>query len=252
MSYDPHESNPFADDPDVAHEPKPAGGTGILIALLVVCAVVMLMCGGIIAGGMYMVQQVRRDFDQLTEDALVEAELQQYAMLLDEGRYEEALAELDAALLAEPNNPGLHNAKGWLLATCPDDALRDGRLAVEHGTTACELSNWSRPEFVDTLAAAYAESGDFEEAVRWQREAIDLGPTFAVESYHERLELFQQGLPYREGVPPISAPAEAAGGGDAPPDEAASPEEAAADVEATPPADAAPPARDEEAGAGTL
>ena len=58
------------------------------------------------------------------------------------------------------------------MAACPEAKYRDGRKAVESATRACELTEWKRSEFLDTLAAAYAESGDFDAAVTWQMRAI--------------------------------------------------------------------------------
>src|SRR5262249_49421907 len=59
-----------------------------------------------------------------------------------------------------------------LLATCPDDKVRDGKRAVQYATTACELTDWKVPSCLETLAAAYAEAGQFEEAIRYQTRAL--------------------------------------------------------------------------------
>ena len=135
------------------------------------------------------------------------AELQPYlgehAALLANGQYADAIENLDEALQVNPDNAFLHNGKAWLLATCPDDEVRDGKLAVEHATKACELEAWSNAYYVDTLAAAYAESGDFKSAVKWQEEAIRLGAGPYAEGFEERLQLFKDGQPFREGVPPF-------------------------------------------------
>ncbi|NIS52951.1 MAG: protein kinase [Phycisphaerae bacterium] len=101
-------------------------------------------------------------------------------------------------------NSGTFNYTAWLLATSPSAECRDGAKAVEIATKACELTNWKNANFIDTLAAAYAEAGEFDEAVKWQNEAIKLlspeveGPPPNME---KRLKLYQSGQPYRESSP---------------------------------------------------
>ena len=90
-----------------------------------------------------------------------------------------------------------YNQLAWLLATCPEARYRDGRHAVELATKACELSEWQY-NHVDTLAAAYAEAGDFEQAVRWQQMAIEMASDSGRDDYRSRLALYKSGKPYRE------------------------------------------------------
>ena len=65
------------------------------------------------------------------------------------------------------------NAVAWSLATSSINEVRDGERSVKFATTACELSQNS-PGYLDTLAAAYAESGDFDAAIRFSERSIDL------------------------------------------------------------------------------
>jgi tetratricopeptide (TPR) repeat protein len=66
------------------------------------------------------------------------------------------------------------NDRAWLQSTCTDASLRNGRQAVKDAKRACQLSKWSWSNYIETLAAASAEVGDFDSAVRYQEQAINL------------------------------------------------------------------------------
>lgn len=95
------------------------------------------------------------------------------------------------------------NVLAWLLATSQTSELRNSTKAIEYATKACELTDWKNFAYVDTLAAAYAEAGDFKSAVKWQKEAINLltekEPAEWRTGFEARLKLYQSGKPYREG-----------------------------------------------------
>ncbi|MCA9124275.1 MAG: hypothetical protein H6822_10555 [Planctomycetaceae bacterium] len=78
------------------------------------------------------------------------------------------------------------------------ESFRNGKLALEEATRACSLSSWKDPGCFNALAAAYAENSDFAEAVRWQTRAVEEGHERLEDAYRERLEVFRQGLPYRD------------------------------------------------------
>ena len=92
-----------------------------------------------------------------------------------------------------------YNNRARVWATCGDARFRDGERAVESATKACELSEWKNPYHVDTLAAAHAEAGDFEAAVKWQTKANGLYTTSEDrEKGKARLTLYQERKPFRE------------------------------------------------------
>jgi hypothetical protein len=114
--------------------------------------------------------------------------------------YDKALADDNEAIRLDPKHNLAYNYRAWLWATCPDAKYRDGQRAVESATKACELTDWKDRNRIDTLAAAYAEAGDFAAAVKWQARAIELLTTDA-ETRDEllyRLELYRLKQPYRE------------------------------------------------------
>jgi tetratricopeptide (TPR) repeat protein len=92
------------------------------------------------------------------------------------------------------------NGNAWRQATYPVAELRNGPEAIENATKACELTNWQNPEYVDTLAAAYAEAGDFAPAVEWQKKAIALltEEPRPRSDFEARLKLYESGQPAHE------------------------------------------------------
>jgi tetratricopeptide (TPR) repeat protein len=88
------------------------------------------------------------------------------------GDHAGALDDFAKAYEAEPLDPGVLNNYAWTLATSPFDELRDGKRAVELATKACEVTEFAEPHILSTLAAAYAEAGDFEQAVKWSEDAV--------------------------------------------------------------------------------
>ena len=90
-----------------------------------------------------------------------------------------------------------------------DAAFRDGERAVQDATRACSLTGWKKGYYLGTLAAAYAEVGDFAAALTWQQKAFT-DPTYEQqygEKVRERIFLYEAGKPYRQ---------EAVGGTDSP------------------------------------
>ncbi len=91
-----------------------------------------------------------------------------------QGKTAKAIAAYHAALRMNPDAPEVLNNLAWILATTPDATLRDGAEAVKLAQHACELTSWQQTLFIGTLAAAYAEAGDFDKAVETAQKACDL------------------------------------------------------------------------------
>jgi serine/threonine-protein kinase len=124
-------------------------------------------------------------------------------VLQQQGRYAEAEQAYLGAIKAQPDCVPAHNSLARLLATCPDDKARDGKRALEYARRACERTGEKDPLCLDTLAAAYAEAGQFEEAIRYQARALE-SPALKGEfrtAARQRLELYLHKKPFRDQGP---------------------------------------------------
>lgn len=94
------------------------------------------------------------------------------------------------------------NNLAWVLATCPDNSIRDGTEAVRDAEKACRMTGFKQPGMVNTLAAAYAEAGRFPDAIATAQTAIQLatasGDTQGAAAMRQILSQYQMGKPWRE------------------------------------------------------
>ncbi len=90
------------------------------------------------------------------------------------GEHASAAADFKRALKIKPDDTPMLNNYAWLLATSPHNEVRDGKQAIELATRACTLTQYEQAHILSTLAASYAESGDFAAAVKWSQQAVDL------------------------------------------------------------------------------
>ncbi len=112
--------------------------------------------------------------------------------------YKKALENLDEK---NDERSGLLNNLAWILATSTEDSLRDGTQSVNLGKEACELTEYKEIHILSTLAAGYAESGDFDEAVKWSSKAVEMGTGENHEQLKQlenELKSYQEKKPWRE------------------------------------------------------
>ena len=117
---------------------------------------------------------------------------------LSVAQQELAIKDYETAIKIQPEDDGLLNNLAWVLATSPDDSLRNGKRAVELATKAAELSEFKKGFILSTLAAAYAETGDFEKAREWSEKAIENGREGEIDQLKAELESYKDEKPWRE------------------------------------------------------
>jgi tetratricopeptide (TPR) repeat protein len=149
-----------------------------------------------------------------------------------QGRFDDALTDFNECILVRPDDPMAYlyrshlqkkkrafaaeledltkahgmapdrfevcNSLAWFLATCSDAQLRDGSRAVALARHACQATDWNNSNCLDTLAAACAETGAFDEAIRRQTQAVQISPEELKSARQARLQLYQAGQAYRE------------------------------------------------------
>ena len=118
------------------------------------------------------------------------------------GKYGEALKEYNYLVSLHPRNVTLARVlsdRAWFYATCPNGSFRNGQQAVKDARVACSIMIWKDEDMVDTLAAAYAETGDFNSAVQYATQALTIKdiPPEDSKRIRQHLESFQQRKPIR-------------------------------------------------------
>src|SRR5262249_12908322 len=114
--------------------------------------------------------------------------------------YPAAIRDYEKSVELDGKHALSYSALAWIWASCPREGLRNGKKAVEYGKKAVALTKMNDPLCLSDLAAAYAEVGNFEEAVRLQRRALEF-PTYEKQHGEQgryRLKLYEDRKPYRE------------------------------------------------------
>jgi tetratricopeptide (TPR) repeat protein len=120
------------------------------------------------------------------------------------GREADAVQVYKDLLASDTANAGddlgaLYNSYAWLLASSPDDKLRDPTQAIVYAQKACDSDGNSNSDSLDTLAVAYAAAGQFDQAVTWEQKAIAVEKNEKdLADLRAHLQLFEQKKPYRD------------------------------------------------------
>jgi tetratricopeptide (TPR) repeat protein len=136
------------------------------------------------------------DYDQAIQitPKLTQAYIDRGILKQDKGDLEGAVADYQHSIALEPENPVGYNNVAWILATASDSSERNGPKAIDYAMRACETAGWANTDTYGTVAAAYAESGDFDQALKWQSKYIESHPKSRdAQSY---LALYKNHQPY--------------------------------------------------------
>ncbi|MBX7073362.1 MAG: tetratricopeptide repeat protein [Pirellulales bacterium] len=115
----------------------------------------------------------------------------------DRGQYGQAASDYRAAIRINPNLGRAYQSTAWLMATCPDERFRHREHAVTAAKKALELDG-ENYRYLDTLAAAYANAGDYATAAQTVTSAIQQAPPDTAEVYQTRLGEYEANRPWRE------------------------------------------------------
>jgi tetratricopeptide (TPR) repeat protein len=114
--------------------------------------------------------------------------------------YARAIADFQRVLEINPRLPEAYQRSAWIRATCPDPKFRDGERAVTNARKACDLkpNGWQDADSLATLAAAYAEKGEFDSAIEFQQKAIELLTDPKEKKNHQIIleQLYRKGKPF--------------------------------------------------------
>jgi tetratricopeptide (TPR) repeat protein len=124
------------------------------------------------------------------------------AIFLRKGEYDKVIKYLSKGIKFKPDSPIVLNNLAWIYATCENKKIRNAEKAVQFAEKACTLTNYKSVGNLDTLAAAYASSGNFTKAIITVKKAIKIAEeeelTERAVKLNDRLRLYEKGLSYYE------------------------------------------------------
>jgi phosphatidylglycerol:prolipoprotein diacylglycerol transferase len=122
--------------------------------------------------------------------------------------YTQAVDDLKQAIHVSPKSAVALNRLAWIEATCPKASVRDGSAALENAKEACALTSSHNPEYLATLSAAEAETGNFKQAIEVQQQALriissisrteEAAPLADLPRMREQLQAAEQNRPFRD------------------------------------------------------
>lgn len=132
-------------------------------------------------------------------------------LAMQSGQMADAVEYLQRTHELAPADPTIAGNLAWMLATAPDEAVRNGQRAVELAKLAVEATQRQSAQMLDVLAAAHAEAGDFQAAQRLAKEALERAGNDPAQqglagAIRERLEGYRRSEPFRLNMPAATKP----------------------------------------------
>ena len=114
------------------------------------------------------------------------------------GLYSDAIIDYKQAVKRDPVDLNALNNLAWIQATCPVATIRNGVEALKIALLVNEATEFGNAATLDTLAAAYAETGNFEQAINYQRQALGLADGVERVDQEKRLAQYRNNIPFRD------------------------------------------------------
>jgi tetratricopeptide (TPR) repeat protein len=125
-------------------------------------------------------------------------------ILSNQNDFEKAIYHYQKALQFDPHMIQALYHLSWILSTQEDEKYRNGKEAVKLATKLCKITQFRQPLALDALAAAYAETGKFNEAIfiakKAHKMALVQGPATLAQGLEQRLKLYRNKMPYRQAL----------------------------------------------------
>lgn len=134
------------------------------------------------------------------DESLISAYQARADALMSIGKQKEAIENYEKAISINPMVAVVLNNLAWVLATSNDESIRDGERSLELATEACEVSEYKEAFILSTLAAAYAEMGDFDSAREWIAKAKELSPERLTDEIAKEAASYDEDKPWREEI----------------------------------------------------
>jgi tetratricopeptide (TPR) repeat protein len=127
-------------------------------------------------------------------------------ILIALNRHYDAVKILETVIKTEPEDEVSINNLSWILSTSPVESVRNGKRALELAEKASQLTNYKKAYILSTLAAAYAEIGNFEKAIEWSEKSIEFAKddenvSERIDDLRKELDSYKQKKPFRETLP---------------------------------------------------